>query len=173
MRKPIILFLLAATLLVGCSVKTTYKVNGKEITHTIVNNDTITYIDGKPIDEAENQITTENQAISGDRTNEATLSYVAMNDDDNEVRKLAVGKLSSEATLSYVAMNDKDNEVRKLAVGKQSSESTLAYVAMNDSDVEVRKLAVGRSTSRSTLSYVSMNDKDAEIRKLALKRLSE
>ena len=48
--------------------------------------------------------------------NQSTLSNVALNDNDTEVRKLAVSKLIIQSTLSNVALNDKDAEVRKLAI---------------------------------------------------------
>jgi len=103
--------------------------------------------------------------------NQSTLSTVALNDSDVDVRKLAVSKLTIQSTLSTVALNDSDSEVRKLAVSKLTIQSTLSTVALNDSDVEVRKLAVSKLTIQSTLSTVALNDKDSEVRKLALKLL--
>jgi hypothetical protein len=39
-----------------------------------------------------------------------------MNDKDVEVRKLAIGKLTNQNTLSYIAKNDGNSEIRKLAL---------------------------------------------------------
>jgi hypothetical protein len=77
----------------------------------------------------------------------------------------------NQSTLSSVALNDKDTEVRMLAVSKLNSQSILSKVALNDKDKEVRKLAVSKLTRQSTLSTVALNDKDSEVRKLALKLL--
>ena len=131
MRKPIILLILFAILLGGCQIKTTYEVNGKEITKTIIGTDTIIYIDGKQVDKASDKSIATNHTVFGNESNEATLAHLAMNDSDAEVRKLAVSKTHNEATLAHVAMNDVNAEVRKLAVGRISNEATLAHVALS------------------------------------------
>ena len=125
-RKPIILLILFVILLNGCQIRTTYEVNGKEITKTIIGTDTIIYIDGKQSDKASDKDVVKKHAFFGNQSNEATLAHAAMNDSDAEVRKLAVSKTHNEATLAHVAMNDVNAEVRKLAVGRISNEATLS-----------------------------------------------
>lgn len=48
--------------------------------------------------------------------NQNTLSNIALNDENVDVRKLAVEKLTNQNTLSSVAMNDENGEIRKLAL---------------------------------------------------------
>src|SRR5690554_6353773 len=116
--------------------------------------------------------TIECNSDSQDFKSQSTLSHIALNDRDSEVRKLAIKKLTTQSTLSHVALNDKDSEVRKLAIKKLTTQSTLSHVALNDSDVEIRKLAISKLTTQSTLSHVALNDKDSEVRKLAIKKLT-
>src|SRR5690554_1801239 len=91
-------------------------------------------------------VTNESNSKLNNESNQSTLSSVALNDKDIEVRKLAVEKLTIQSTLSSVALNDNDAEIRKLAVSKLDIQSTLSSVALNDKDIEVRKLAVEKLT---------------------------
>ena len=72
---------------------------------------------------------------------------------------------------SKVALNDNDNEVRKIAISNLTNQTTLSKLALNDNDSEVRKFAISKLTNQTTLSKLALNDNDSEIRKLALKRL--
>ena len=56
----------------------------------------------------------------------------------------SVAEPSNQQTISYVAANDKDPEVRKLAVEKSINQQTISYVAANDKDPDVRKAALQR-----------------------------
>lgn len=99
---------------------------------------------------------------------EITKSHSVISESDRESNHNG-----NQATFSSIALNDEDSEVRKLAVKMLTLQSTLSSVALNDIDPEVRLLAVSKLDLQSTLSSVALKDKDREVRKLALKRLNE
>jgi len=87
-------------------------------------------------------------------------------------KSISIGKSNSQSTLSHVAYHDDDVEVRKAAVKKLTIQSALSHVAYHDNDVEVRKAAVKKLTIQSALSHVAYHDKDSEVRKLAIEKLN-
>ena len=92
----------------------------------------------------------------------------ALHDNSSEV---TLEKSTNQSTISYVAVNDRDPEVRIAALEKSTNQSTISSVAVNDRDPKVRIAALEKSTNQSTISSVAVNDRDPEVRIAALKLL--
>lgn len=105
-------------------------------------------------------------------TNQSDIFDIAKNDKDSEIRKNALEKLTSQHNIFYIAKNDEDSGIRLLAAEKMTSQHNLYQIAKNDKDPEVRKLAVEKITSQHNLNYIAKNDNETEIRMLAVGKIT-
>ena len=69
------------------------------------------------------------------------LPEAALRDNDRDVRRAAVEKLTDQAALAKVALEAADSDVRRAAVGKLTDHSALLRLAEEADDVELRAYA--------------------------------
>ena len=70
------------------------------------------------------------------------LKEAALSDEEWEVRKAAVKKLTDQGAIKEVALSDEDSVVRKAALEKLTDQDTLKEVALGDEDSDVRDAAL-------------------------------
>jgi hypothetical protein len=105
-------------------------------------------------------------------TDPSLLADIAKNDEDSDIRKAAVERVTDQSVLADVAKNDEDSDVRKDAVERVTDQSLLADVAQNGKYSDVRKAAV-ELTDQSLLADIAQNGKDSYVRKAAVERLTD
>jgi len=93
---------------------------------------------------------------------------------DQPFQKLTeVGSLTDQASLTYVAKNDKDKDIRRAAVNRLTDTDALAHVAKNDKNWRVRESAVIKLTDKALLADIAWNDKEYYVRNAAEERLED
>jgi hypothetical protein len=111
------------------------------------------------------------------------LANVVLYDEDSDVCRAALEKLTDQAALTQVAMEQIGTQPWELtrkklafsidAVGKLTDQAALAKVAMGGMEQEVRAAAYDRLTDQSALAKVAMEDEDSNVRKDAVEKLTD
>ena len=104
-------------------------------------------------------------------TDQDTLRYNALNDDDWYIRRECVKNISDKKILERIALNDDDSDVRQEAVNKISNQKFLENIALNDENWHVRCEAIKKINSHNLLQNIAVNDDDIDVIKVAQNRL--
>ncbi|MEO6136005.1 MAG: hypothetical protein ABIP35_12675 [Ginsengibacter sp.] len=103
---------------------------------------------------------------------ETELGNIARNEDDKNLRKIAIKKLTDQDELGDVARNEDDRKLRKIAIKKLTDQDELGNVARNEDDRKLRKIAIMKLTDQDELGNVARNEQDKKLRKIAIKKLA-
>ena len=93
---------------------------------------------------------------------QANLATLAETGHDEQLRSVAVSKLTDQAILAKVAVKDQVAYVRAAAVERLTDQTVLAKVAVKDGDGDVRVAAVGRLTDQTVLARVAAGGGSAD-----------
>jgi len=100
-----------------------------------------------------------------------SLNTVALFDENDEVRKEAVGLLKDQNAIKQVALFDKNSDIRLSAVALLTDQNGLKSVALFDKVAEIRKQATTKLNDLEALKQVANFDDSPEVRLAALRSL--
>ena len=100
-----------------------------------------------------------------------SLNTVALFDENDEVRKEAVGLLKDQNAIKQVALFDKNSDIRLSAVALLTDQVGLKNVALFDKVGEIRKQATTKLKDLEALKQVANFDDSPEVRLAALRSL--
>lgn len=106
-------------------------------------------------------------------TNQKSLTWVAINDEDPKIRKIATFKLTNQDTLNTIAKTDKDKYVRLEAVKKIINKATINEIMKKEKETIIRELAISKVNDPELLEYVAKNDEDKVIRQKAIELIAD
>jgi hypothetical protein len=123
-------------------------------------------------------------AIKDGNLSQEELSKIAIEDEDQWVRKAAVEKLTDKTLLWKICINAKAAvEVRDAAWKKLDNlrrapmenldQTSLTKIAIEDKDIANRKIAVEKLTDQTLLSKIAINDKNEWVRTAAVDKLTD
>lgn len=98
---------------------------------------------------------------------------VAAKDDAQEIRRVAVTKLTAQTLLGELARQCQDVEIRRAAIQALTDQSVLAAIAEQDRSSEMRIAAIGRITDQRLLSSWAQGSPQAAIRQAAIARIAD
>jgi hypothetical protein len=101
------------------------------------------------------------------------LAKVAVDAQNDDVRRTAVARLDDQSLLAKLAVQDQDCDVRRTAVARLDDQALLAKLAVQDQDYDVRRAAVARLDDQSLLAKVAVDAQDDDIRQATVARLDD
>lgn len=103
--------------------------------------------------------------------NQSIIEFLARNDSDADVRRIAMRFLKSQSAAVEIARTDEDWTVRAAAVKSLRDEAVIAEIAENDDSANVRIEAIRRMHDNSALEECAKTDLVARVRQAAHLRL--
>jgi TolA-binding protein len=86
---------------------------------------------------------------------QATITRIALEDQDPDIRIVAVDKLTDQAALEKIVAEEKDENIRLAAVGNLTDQTLLAKLAIEDSASLVRAAASRKVTDPALLAKIA------------------
>ena len=109
----------------------------------------------------------------GRTDNQKKLARIALEADDEAVRKAAVERLTNQVLLAGIAQMADNVGISERAVKKLKDQEILAQLAVGAENGYIRESAVSVMTNSTVLSKVAANDSIEWVRTSARKRLGE
>ena len=106
-------------------------------------------------------------------SNSMTLTRIAREDVDDNVRQAAIGKLDDGEVLARIAMTGPISGAHRAALAKIDDQSAMARVVTSAMDPRVRVAAVEKVTDQSFLSSLLSSTSSSSIRKAAASALTD
>lgn len=110
--------------------------------------------------------------MKADRENDEILHHIGVTDNNEEVRKAAVERLTEEKLVHEIIMNDASNKVQLSGILKiKQNKLILADIAINCVTSKIRELAVTKIDNQNLLKSIAVEDDNRWVREQAVNNI--
>ena len=106
-------------------------------------------------------------------TNQEVLASIAKTDDNLQVRRVAIDKLSDQRLLAEVAWDAKESGTREDAVRKLTDSAVLVRIVKSDKSVDVRLAAAKKLSDHLVLAEIARTDGSPTIRRSVVQKIED